>query len=97
MFQLAGKTGPKCLDFHGTFGVDSHSRLSEDQDNEIILVRKETGGVSNHCLFSGRGIIVFPVSTGSDRQNANRFFFSLLYSLRTFICAQIPVFIQNDA
>lgn len=24
-------------------------------------------------------------------------FFSLLYSLRTFICAQMPVFIQNDA
>lgn len=62
-----GNTGIKWLDFHGKFGVDSHRLLSEVRDNESILVQTETGGVSNHCLFSVRGVIVFPFSTGSDR------------------------------
>ncbi len=92
VFQLAGKTGPKWLDFHGTFAVDSHSMLSEDQDNEIILVQTETGGVSNHCLFSGRGIVVFPVSTGSDRQNADRFFFSSLFSEDFYLCSNASIY-----
>lgn len=50
----------------------------------------------SHCLFPGRGVIVFPVFTGSDRQNADRIF-SPLYSRRTFVCAHIPAFIQNEA
>lgn len=80
--KLSGKTNRcsmfqywnKEVDFHGKFGDDSHRILSEVRDNESILVQTETGGVSNHCLFSVRGVIVFPFSTGSDSAGKIAFF-----------------------